>query len=274
MNIPTNVKELAEYIPTDADGIRRKAANMNGQLNFDRQSDTLSLEQLRVLLPTYLNGRGQMVGDKRIRIMKLLQQLDTNGTPTKNQWNATEHRNGTPTKPQTERQPKTNEIIRQLQTENERLLLLLKENTIKLTNENEWLRQQIKPAPSWQKALKDAVFLIVSINGVFWQSMHFASLEMPQSLESAFLKGISPFGIGIGFEAMALLLTIFSDKETRQTWGWLIGFGTIAFCMNLIYYNVEDANGTAERFKIFILSFALPFSIVAGAHLYISNKRK
>ena len=277
MNIPTTALELSKLLGTDPYNLRRGLAAANGQINYNRETDELTPEQLAIWLPRYLQGKGQFKGDKRATVEQLLRQLEANGTtteiPTEKpiQYNETQQ-----TRP-TERQPKNNGIIKQLQSENDRLLALLQSSTNELANENDELRRQIKVDAierARKQKIKDAIFLVVSINGVFWQSMHFASLEVSQSLVGGFLKDVSPFGIGIGFEAMALLLTIFSDKETRATWFWLFGFGLVAFCMNLIYYNAENAVGLSQWFKVGVLSFALPFSIVAGAHLYISNKSK
>lgn len=253
MTIPTTAKQLADYLQTDAYNLRQRLQEANGQIHFDPETDELTPDQLAVWLPRYLEGRGQFKGEKRQLVVELIGQLNangnnetnqsnTNGTPTERQRN-----NGTPTKPtkptnQTPIQPKPT----------------------KQRNANG------TPTQTHEKGIVMALSLTAAVSAVLWQASHFAHLEAMDNPFNGIWKSVVAWGIAIGFESLALLLTVFSDKESRATWGWLIGFAVVAVFMNLSFYGVIEA----VQFRKVVLSIALPFSIVATTHLFISTKSK
>ncbi len=82
MNLPTTALELAKALQTDAYNLRNQLAAANGQINYDRETDQLDANQLRVWLPRYLQGRGQLKGEKRAMVEAMLVQLNGNETAT------------------------------------------------------------------------------------------------------------------------------------------------------------------------------------------------
>lgn len=224
-----NVHDLGRHLGwNNGDGLDKKALSFNGAVNYDRSSKTLSLEQLRVILPDYLGGRRALAGERRVLV---------EGFCTAAGFTSLKTAENEPL-PKTVKQPK-----RKIQAKKEE------------TPEN---------ASSWKQHL----FLSVAILAVFWQASHFSHLEAMDSPFTGNLKLVIAWGIALVFESLALLLTVFSDKESKATWYWLIGFAVVAVFMNLSFYGVISA----AVFRKIILSVALPFSIVASTHLFISSK--
>jgi hypothetical protein len=235
--IPATALELAKAIKQDPANIRKKAAKLNGQVNFDREADTFTPEQLRAFLPEYLTGQRQLTGEKRRLVESLLTVL---GGQSKEVVKAETE----PSKPIVKGQSKPVQGAIKSQS-----------TSVKTTQSN--------PVIKW-------LSLVVAVSAVFWQASHFAHLEAMDSSFVGTWKDVVSWGIAIGFESLALLLTVFSDKGSRLTWAWLIGFGVVALFMNLSFYGVIDE----PKFRQIILSIALPFSIIATTHLFISNNQR
>lgn len=254
MTIPTTAKQLADYLQTDAYNLRQRLQEANGQIHFDPDTDELTPDQLAVWLPRYLEGRGQFKGEKRQLVMDLIGQLNANGNNETNQSNT----NGTPT--QRQRNNGTPTEPNQRNT-----------NGTKPTKTTKTTKT-IKPTERQNngKGIVMALSLTAAVSAVLWQASHFAHLEAMDNPFNGIWKSVVAWGIAIGFESLALLLTVFSDKESRATWGWLIGFAVVAVFMNLSFYGVIEA----VQFRKVVLSIALPFSIVATTHLFISTKSK
>ncbi len=241
--LPQTAKELAEYLQTDLFNLRNQLEAANGQINFDKATDQLNAEQLAKWLPRYLVGRGQMKGEKRQRIESLLAQLNSNEKPTEPE------------------QPIKNEPIKApIETQ------VKQKRPIKSSVLPEPIEQ---PQPE-QSRPERWIFLAVAILAVLWQASHFAHLEAMDSQIEIGFRSLVAWGIALGFESLALLLTVFSNKRNGWTWFWLIGFALVAVFMNLSFYGVIET----PVFRKVVLSIALPFSIVATTHLFISNNRK
>ena len=109
MNIPTTALELSKLLGTDPYNLRKGLAAANGQINYNRETDELTPEQLAIWLPRYLQGKGQFKGDKRATVEQLLRQLEANGItiqkPTKELIQHNETQQHKPIEPQ----PKSNE---------------------------------------------------------------------------------------------------------------------------------------------------------------------
>lgn len=239
MTTPLTTLELAKIIKQEPANIRRKAEGLNGQVNFDRDADTFTAEQLRAFLPEYLTGNRPLKGEKRKAVERLLMDLD-------GAINAPVNR------------PINKPVDAPVNKQVNRRSTPVNAHKSKAINSN---------ARKW-------LFLSVAVVGVFWQASHFAHLEAIDSPFNGAGKYVVAWGIAIGFESLALLLTVFSDKHSLATWGWLIGFAIIGVFMNLSFYGVIDDVIDGDFWRRIILSIALPFSIVATTHLFISNKQQ
>lgn len=82
MNTPITTIELGKLIGQEPTNIRRKAMAMNGVINFDRDVDAFSAEQLRRFLPEYLKGNRPLKGEKRRAVEQLLSEV---GAPINSQ---------------------------------------------------------------------------------------------------------------------------------------------------------------------------------------------
>jgi len=109
MNIPTTALELSKLLGTDPYNLRKGLAAANGQINYNRETDELTPEQLAIWLPRYLQGKGQFKGDKRATVEQLLAQLKSNGTTIQITTEQPKQHNGTLQHKPIEPQPKSNE---------------------------------------------------------------------------------------------------------------------------------------------------------------------
>lgn len=228
MNIPTTRIELAKVLNTSPTNLRTQLIEANGQINFDPKTDTLTPEQLLTWLPRYIaEGTKTYLRDetKRQTVYAMLSQLNGNGTTTERQ----KQQNETPTKAPTERQPKANETIRQLQMENEKLLSLLKESTNELANENERLSATIAKQNEKPKALK---WLGKDSTRVALMFV-LASFEFAGTLELLKHKGIW-LALPVAF-AMSFALLVFTASSNRFGQWFCIAF---AFALGAIYFEL------------------------------------
>lgn len=232
MNLPTTRIELAKLLNTSPTNLRNQLIEANGQINFNAETDELTPEQLAKWLPRYVTqGTKTYLRDetKRRTVEAMLLQLNGNGTQTESETQVKQTPNERPTKPPTERQPKANETIRQLQNENERLLLLLKKSTNELANENEGLREQIKAFNEIPMALKwlgrDSTRVVLMFI--------LASFEFAGTLELLKHKGLW-LALPVAF-AMSFALLVFTASSNRFGQWFCIAF---AFALGSIYFEL------------------------------------
>lgn len=119
MNIPTTALELSKLLNTDAYNLRNQLVAANGQVNYNRETDQLTPDQLRVWLPRYLQGKGQFKGEKRAMVEAMIEQLNANQTPKEQpktvQPKTQKPQQGYQQKTQPTGQPKTQVVENQLQ---------------------------------------------------------------------------------------------------------------------------------------------------------------
>ena len=129
-------------------------------------------------------------------------------------------------------------------------------------DKKEKLRAITKPAAEFNPIYLACVISLISI-----QAWHFMAIAS----EAAALAGREPakfidYLMGFLFESVAILITIDSKQENRQSWLYLFAF--LAFITNSVYYKLFTEFSLYQTTGKFMASIALPVAILAFSHLF------
>lgn len=238
------VLEVAKAIGMEASAVRRKLSSMNGVVNYDRDRDTLNVEQLRLLLPEYITGSRQLKGQKRKAVETLLAEIggDVNIldiAPVRMAGNRPVNR---------EKKP---------------------DNAPAKDTDN-------MPADGGQNQLKESFltnqkFLLCVVAGlVLVQSSHFALYYIGRVGEGGLTHWLTVcYGILIGLLVEAMGLILVANGRGKK---WLAVIAFVSLAVNCLFYEVYRESG-ADLIGEFLLAAVIPGCIYMVSELYVDKAR-
>lgn len=242
-----NVHVIGRHLGwNNGDILDKKADALNGQVNYNRPSKSLSVEQLKVLLPTFINGRRQVQGERRERIESFLNAV---GSPVEAQPKEYRYTNNIHSKKISNEQARPKRKSGRTVVE-EQPSALLKDSFIK--------------KPWFVKTVAITTILIQCAHFAIYyaETMHTRDAKIQLPLWLIILFAVFT---GLCIESMGLVLVGNGKSKT-----WLKVIAVMSFAINCLLHEVYNSNGWDVVGQL-IICMILPVGIYMFSELFIEK---